>query len=322
MNSANSDSKNNSNPNVSTNNNNQSQIVQTTTTTSTTADQLIGQSTINSGSSDNSNIKKQRNSLQQLPKQQIDELQKSLQNPKPITNVSLASNQLINITTSSNTNVSNVEPVASTSKVNIVTPQNQNKNPNNQQDSIKRRTSDIKQLKQFSDLSLNNQNIDETPQPSSSTGDEQTIKSKDQSKESKINSSSTNKDNLIRDKSPIPQIKPISTLVTTSSNVTTHSTTNEPQLTTINKSNSQSNQTKSAANNSNNTVKTTTTMPVLSADYYLNYQKEIERLKSRLEEERKKLNDVPFNSVAAKLEPLTGLSIKQRRILKGHQGNF
>ena len=33
-------------------------------------------------------------------------------------------------------------------------------------------------------------------------------------------------------------------------------------------------------------------MPVLSADYFLNYQKEIERLKTRLEEERRKLNHV------------------------------
>lgn len=48
--------------------------------------------------------------------------------------------------------------------------------------------------------------------------------------------------------------------------------------------------------------------------------KEVESLKVKLEEERQKLNDVVLATVAERLEPLTGLNIKPRRVLKGHQG--
>ncbi|GFR17593.1 guanine nucleotide-binding protein subunit beta-5 [Trichonephila clavata] len=48
--------------------------------------------------------------------------------------------------------------------------------------------------------------------------------------------------------------------------------------------------------------------------------KEVENLKCRLEEERKKLNDVALSKVAERLEPIQNLNIKPRRILKGHQG--
>jgi len=47
---------------------------------------------------------------------------------------------------------------------------------------------------------------------------------------------------------------------------------------------------------------------------------EIKLLKSKLEEERQKLNDVPLTVVANRLEGIANLSIKQRRLLKGHQG--
>ncbi|XP_071039938.1 guanine nucleotide-binding protein subunit beta-5 [Parasteatoda tepidariorum] len=48
--------------------------------------------------------------------------------------------------------------------------------------------------------------------------------------------------------------------------------------------------------------------------------KEVENLKTRLEEERKKLNDVALSKVAERLEPIQTLNIKPRRVLKGHQG--
>ncbi|KAL3199188.1 hypothetical protein MRX96_014141 [Rhipicephalus microplus] len=48
--------------------------------------------------------------------------------------------------------------------------------------------------------------------------------------------------------------------------------------------------------------------------------REIEQLKARLEEERKKINDVSVTSLAGKVEPIKDLNIKLRRVLKGHQG--
>ncbi|OZC05857.1 hypothetical protein X798_07167, partial [Onchocerca flexuosa] len=48
--------------------------------------------------------------------------------------------------------------------------------------------------------------------------------------------------------------------------------------------------------------------------------REAEDLRKKLEAERKKLNDVSIEQAAESLEPLTQLSIKQRRILKGHAG--
>ncbi|KAM7285054.1 guanine nucleotide-binding protein subunit beta-5 isoform X3 [Ixodes scapularis] len=48
--------------------------------------------------------------------------------------------------------------------------------------------------------------------------------------------------------------------------------------------------------------------------------REIEQLKARLEEERKKLNDVALSTVAQRLEAVANLNIKPRRVLKGHQG--
>src|SRR5207244_1843347 len=47
--------------------------------------------------------------------------------------------------------------------------------------------------------------------------------------------------------------------------------------------------------------------------------KEVEQLKQKLEEERAKFNDVELHVVAQKLDPLTNLQIKPRRVLKGHQ---
>jgi len=48
--------------------------------------------------------------------------------------------------------------------------------------------------------------------------------------------------------------------------------------------------------------------------------KEAESLRMRLNSERRKLNDVPIHQVADKVEPLSNIPIKQRRVLKGHQG--
>ncbi|MFH4981770.1 hypothetical protein AB6A40_008479, partial [Gnathostoma spinigerum] len=48
--------------------------------------------------------------------------------------------------------------------------------------------------------------------------------------------------------------------------------------------------------------------------------REAEELRQKLEQERQKLNDIPIEQAAERLEPLTTLSIKQRRILKGHAG--
>lgn len=49
-------------------------------------------------------------------------------------------------------------------------------------------------------------------------------------------------------------------------------------------------------------------------------KKEIESLKIRLEEERKKVNDQTVAEVASRLDPISVLAIKPRRVLKGHQG--
>ncbi|GBP67670.1 Guanine nucleotide-binding protein subunit beta-5 [Eumeta japonica] len=47
--------------------------------------------------------------------------------------------------------------------------------------------------------------------------------------------------------------------------------------------------------------------------------REAEALKQKLEEERQKLNDVTLASVAERLEPVSFLNLKPRRVLKGHQ---
>lgn len=248
-----------------------------------TSTQTGQSSTSNSGnnSSNSSGVKQRQQSLQQLPQQQINELQKSLQNPKPI--ASGAAGQLNQNTATAAINES---AIASTSKVNTKV----------QESTKNRRTSDC-QLKQFGDLSINRQS-EIKPQPSEP-------KTKDQLKES------TSKDCTSKEKT---FTKPTSVTLTTTSNNAPTTLANTAQPTTSTTISTSQPQSKSA----NNTVRAT--MPVLSADFYLNYQKEIERLKSRLEEERRKLNDVQFNSVASKLEQLTGWTIKTRRILKGHQG--
>lgn len=46
--------------------------------------------------------------------------------------------------------------------------------------------------------------------------------------------------------------------------------------------------------------------------------REAEELRRKLEAERQKLNDIPIQQAAERLEPLIQLNIKQRRILKGH----
>lgn len=49
-------------------------------------------------------------------------------------------------------------------------------------------------------------------------------------------------------------------------------------------------------------------------------QDEVATLKRSLENEKFRLDDVPFFSVASKLDPIANLSIKSRRLLKGHNG--
>lgn len=72
-------------------------------------------------------------------------------------------------------------------------------------------------------------------------------------------------------------------------------------------------------------------IPIISADGVLNINniagdsieeltKEVEILKQKLEEERAKFNDVELHVVAQKLETIHNFQLKQRRILKGHQG--
>jgi hypothetical protein len=46
--------------------------------------------------------------------------------------------------------------------------------------------------------------------------------------------------------------------------------------------------------------------------------REAEDLRRKLDTERQKLNDIPIQQAAERLELLSQLSIKQRRILKGH----
>ncbi|XP_022670829.1 guanine nucleotide-binding protein subunit beta-5-like [Varroa jacobsoni] len=48
--------------------------------------------------------------------------------------------------------------------------------------------------------------------------------------------------------------------------------------------------------------------------------KEIEHLKLKLDEERRKLNDVALSTIAQRLETIGPVNIKPRRVLKGHQG--
>ncbi|XP_019714683.1 guanine nucleotide-binding protein subunit beta-5-like, partial [Hippocampus comes] len=47
-------------------------------------------------------------------------------------------------------------------------------------------------------------------------------------------------------------------------------------------------------------------------------KRESANLKKKLDEERNKLNDVELSKVAEKVEVLSSLSIKTRRVLKGH----
>uniref|UniRef100_A0A6G1SPJ5 Guanine nucleotide-binding protein subunit beta-5 n=1 Tax=Aceria tosichella TaxID=561515 RepID=A0A6G1SPJ5_9ACAR len=49
-------------------------------------------------------------------------------------------------------------------------------------------------------------------------------------------------------------------------------------------------------------------------------QDEVSNLKRSLEDEKFRLDDVPFSSLASKLEPINNISIKSRRLLKGHNG--
>lgn len=60
--------------------------------------------------------------------------------------------------------------------------------------------------------------------------------------------------------------------------------------------------------------------PPASADTVESLTREIEQLKARLEEERRKLNDVALSTVAQRLDAVASLNIKPRRVLKGHQG--
>lgn len=48
--------------------------------------------------------------------------------------------------------------------------------------------------------------------------------------------------------------------------------------------------------------------------------KEAEDLRKKLDQERQKLNDIPIQQAAERLDNLANLGIKQRRILKGHAG--
>ncbi|RCN37365.1 WD domain, G-beta repeat protein [Ancylostoma caninum] len=48
--------------------------------------------------------------------------------------------------------------------------------------------------------------------------------------------------------------------------------------------------------------------------------KEAEELRKKLDQERQKLNDIPIQQAAERLDPLPNLGIKQRRIMKGHAG--
>ena len=48
--------------------------------------------------------------------------------------------------------------------------------------------------------------------------------------------------------------------------------------------------------------------------------REAEELRKKLDQERQKLNDIPIQQAAERLDPLPNLGIKQRRILKGHAG--
>ena len=224
-------------------------------TASTASGNIANNENVTSGQTGNSvhsgtgGVKQRQPSLQQLPPQQINELKKSLQNPKPSalsggqSNSSLTSEPAGGTTGGGQPATSNVN----TSSSSKIVQQSQETG-----EQTKRRTSDCQLPKQFGDLSIN--------KPSSKPTD--------------------------KDSKPSPS-KP----TTTSSN--TASTAAPLQATaSIPPTNTQSTNTSKSANNKNTTT-TSTTMPVLSADYFLNYQKEIERLKTRLEEERRKLNDVP-----------------------------
>lgn len=65
----------------------------------------------------------------------------------------------------------------------------------------------------------------------------------------------------------------------------------------------------------NSNVMTTSTTDEMSIE---DLQKEIERLKKRIVEERQKLCDKSVVQVAETIEPIQGLNIKVRRSLKGH----
>uniref|UniRef100_A0A914PPC4 Uncharacterized protein n=1 Tax=Panagrolaimus davidi TaxID=227884 RepID=A0A914PPC4_9BILA len=55
-----------------------------------------------------------------------------------------------------------------------------------------------------------------------------------------------------------------------------------------------------------------------NADALETLAREAEDLRRKLDAERQKLNDIPIQQAAERLEPLNTLNIKQRRILKGH----
>lgn len=216
-----------------------------------------GQTGVSGSNSGSGGVKQRQPSLQQLPQQQINELKKSLQNPKPSALSGGQSNSSLtsaNESTGSATGGGGAQPttgsnVNTSSSSKIVQP---NQDTTQQ---TKRRTSDCQLKQQFGDLSIG--------KPSEGRSKEQP---KDSTKPSKPTTTSSNT-------ASTQQTNPTAALQATASIPST-----------------QSNSSKSA---NNKTICTTTTMPVLSADYFLNYQKEIERLKTRLEEERRKLNDVP-----------------------------
>ncbi|XP_076248785.1 guanine nucleotide-binding protein subunit beta-5 [Calliopsis andreniformis] len=58
---------------------------------------------------------------------------------------------------------------------------------------------------------------------------------------------------------------------------------------------------------------------VTESEHIEKLTKEAESLKIRLEDERQKLNDITLATVADRLEAITCINVKPRRILKGHQ---
>lgn len=86
-----------------------------------------------------------------------------------------------------------------------------------------------------------------------------------------------------------------------------------------------SNESKVQTLNQNGDLNNITTANVLNvnsttSDSIEELTKEVELLKQKLEEERAKFNDVELHVVAQKLETIHNFQLKQRRVLKGHQG--